>query len=170
MSVSEILDKIVEYLPAIFSGIKSVLLFFIIALFVSIIVVIIRSWEYLSCEYHEKRWGADFPKHKPRKLKKKWDALEKQMESHSESAGKLAIIEAGKIINDILDKAGYPGETMSERLDKITEAQISNIYDLRKASRLRNTIVHDMDVEISRHQTKEAFKIFEKTLEELEAI
>lgn len=170
MSANEIFHKITEILPDALMVLKAVLLFFIVALFVSIIVVIIRSWEYLNYEYHEKRRGSDFPKYKTSKMRKKWNALEKQIESQSTSAAKLAIIEADKIINDILDKAGYLGDTMSERLNKITEANISNIDDLWKAHRLRNTIVHDMDVKISHHQIKEAFEIFEKTLEELEAI
>lgn len=155
---------------AILDYIKTTLLWFIALLIVAIIIVIIRSREYLTWEYREKRRGTDLEIIKPSKMRRKWQALEKKADSKSASAYKLAVIEADKIIEDILTKAGYRGETMAERLKQITPANISNINDLWTAHRLRNTIAHDIDAKVSRREAKKAIDIFKETLEELQAL
>lgn len=62
----------------------------------------------------------------------------------------LAVIEADKLVDTVLKKAGVKGETLGERL-RGSENMISrSVYsDMWEAHKVRNQIVHDHDFEIS---------------------
>src|SRR3989344_3064717 len=49
-------------------------------------------------------------------LQKEWDRIKTNAESIRESEWKLSIIEADKLVDDVLKQLGYPGESMGERL------------------------------------------------------
>ena len=172
MSFKEILDSIYNFFssPSLLNNIKAVLIFFIAILFLAIIITAIKAHKYITWELREKIRGTDIEPQKPSKLKRKWNALKKQLDSESDSAYKLAMIEADKILDDILNQAGYQGETTNERLVQMDESKLSNIEKVRRAHRLRNEIVHDLEVKVSKTEVKEAIENIEKALQELSAL
>lgn len=105
-----------------------------------------------------------------RKIKKKWASILKRLESREEASYKLAVIEADQLLDSILIKAGYKGEKMAERLEKIKPAQLSSINEIWQAHKIRNELVHSPDYELSHEGAKKVIAIYEKALEELEAI
>jgi hypothetical protein len=67
--------------------------------------------------------------------------------AHSESENpndwKLAIIEADIILDDILKKGGYAGNSLGERLRSISSSQLQSLDDAWEAHKIRNRIAHD---------------------------
>jgi hypothetical protein len=74
--------------------------------------------------------------------------LEKVL-AHSDSSNpndwKLAIIEADIILDDILKKQGYAGNSLGERLRSISPNQLESVQDAWEAHKVRNRIAHEGD-------------------------
>ncbi len=104
-----------------------------------------------------------------RKVEKDWAKITARLETDLESEWKLAVIEADSILNDILMKMGFGGETLGERLDRSTAATLSNLQQIREAHKIRNNIVHDPDYRVSLDETKRVVGIYEQALRDLQA-
>ena len=101
-----------------------------------------------------------------RRAVKAWKQIQKRLKIGGEAQLKLAIIEADKILDEILKKSGYQGENMSDRLKQITPAQISNIEEIWQAHKIRNRIVHEPDFSILSNEAENIIEIYEKTFKE----
>lgn len=78
----------------------------------------------------------------PGEISKKYSELE-SMEP------KLAIIEADKLVDTVLKKAGIKGETLGERLRNSQKLISRDVYsNMWEAHKVRNQIVHDHDFDI----------------------
>lgn len=114
--------------------------------------------------------GAQVPTGSKGKFMKKWSEILTRMESGNISQFKAAILEADSIIDDVLRKIGYAGENMTERLASVSEIQIENIHDLRRAHEIRNKIIQDENYVISTEEAKEVLGIYENYLKEIELL
>src|SRR3989344_2442517 len=63
-------------------------------------------------------------------LQNEWDRIRANAESIRESEWKLSIIEADKLVDDVLKQLGYPGESMGERLMMIKLDELTSLQDL----------------------------------------
>lgn len=100
----------------------------------------------------------------------KWQEILEKVSSPNPSEWKMALIEADSLVDDLLKKIGYPGETMGERLKYVDSSKITSINDLWEAHKVRNIIVHEPDRAVSRQEIEKAMEGFEKVLDELEFI
>lgn len=107
---------------------------------------------------------------KKRKLEKKWNRIERRLETGKEVELKLAVIEADKFFDNILKKIGYHGKDMGGRLKHINSSQITNINDIWDAHKIRNNIVHDTDHKLKNIDAEKSIKAYKEALEELEAL
>ena len=97
----------------------------------------------------------------------KWEEILTHISSTREFEWKFAIIEADKLVDEMLKSARYPGETMGERLVSIDKAQMESLDGLWEAHKLRNRIVHDTNYFMRYAEAKRAINFYEKTLREL---
>ncbi len=65
------------------------------------------------------------------------------IDSDNPNDWKLAIIEADIILDDVLKKHGYIGNSLGERLKSISEEQLKSLNDAWEAHKIRNRIAHD---------------------------
>ena len=65
------------------------------------------------------------------------------IDSDNPNDWKLAIIEADIILDDILKKQGYAGNSLGERLKSISSEQLKSLNDAWEAHKVRNRIAHD---------------------------
>lgn len=100
----------------------------------------------------------------------RWAEVLKHINSNREAEWKYAVIEADKLIDEILKEAGFPGETLGERLMAIEPGQLATLEGLWNAHKTRNKIAHDTSYFMRYAEAKKAVEQFEKTLEELGAI
>ena len=105
-----------------------------------------------------------------KKMVKRWESVLANLGREDENSYKLAVIEADKIFDDILKKIGYQGEDMGERLKQLTPAQTANLDEVWQAHKLRNQIVHEPDSKLTRAQAQRAVEIYQRALEDLEAV
>jgi hypothetical protein len=167
-NISQYLDSptiqgIIFVLRIIFIAISALLLGFIIfALFET-------SWlkRLIIWDFHE------FITYRPygvKKLYKQWQKIKAKLSSGLESDYKMAITEADSILEDVLKKMGFAGETLTERLEKVTEATINNLPDVIEVHKIRNSIVHDPDYKLALDEARFALETYEKALTNLQAL
>jgi len=103
-----------------------------------------------------------------KKTFKQWAKVLKRLETGKEADYKLAVIEADGLLNDILKKMGYKGETMAKILEQLDATILPNIEQIWKVHKIRNNVVHDPDYELSLEQARKILGIYEKTFRTLE--
>ncbi len=99
-----------------------------------------------------------------------WKQIQKRLKTKETDQLKLAILEADRILNEILKMAGYPGKNLDERLEQINSAQISNIEELRQAHKLKNRLISEPDFIITPNETEIIIEIYKKAFQELNLI
>ena len=127
------------------------------------------SWldHYFLRDFRELTTFKPFAVHK---IAKPWQKISARLDTGMESEYKLAVIETDTILDDILKRMGYAGDSLGERLKSVTPEIIPNVTDLIEAHKIRNNIVHDPDYKLSLEEAKKAIRIYETTLSELQAI
>lgn len=95
---------------------------------------------------------------------KKWDGIEELLERNEETAWKLAVMEADKLLDHALKSMAASGENLGERLRFISfkYPQIRRVWG---AHNIRNRLAHEADFHLSQSAAKQAMKDFKKALE-----
>ena len=100
---------------------------------------------------------------------KAWAKITSRLETGLESEYKLAVIEADSILDNILNRMGFSGETLGERLNKLTVATLPNCEQVREAHKIRNNIVHDPSYRLGLDEAKRVLGIYQQALRDLQA-
>jgi len=82
-----------------------------------------------------------------------WQTLQKLCKD--KSTWPLAVIDADKLIDDVLKRRRYKGKTMGERLVS-AQRDIKDNDGVWFGHKLRNRLVHENDVKLSERDVKEA--------------
>lgn len=95
----------------------------------------------------------------------KWERIEEL--SKKDDTRPLSIIYACSLLDDILIRKGYFGESLNERLDSAHTA-IGNSR-IKKIVRLRNELAHNSDMkDLNKKQTEQDLKIVRQVLFDLD--
>lgn len=98
---------------------------------------------------------------------KRWQSVLHRIESQNESDWRLAIIESDIILNDMLEKMGYRGDGVAEKLKQIEKSDFNTLDYAWSAHKLRNMIAHSgSEFHLSRREAVEAFEAYKKVFEE----
>ncbi|MCP6718986.1 MAG: hypothetical protein KJI71_01995 [Patescibacteria group bacterium] len=100
---------------------------------------------------------------------KKWAKVKERFDLGTEADTKLAIIEADNLLDGVLKDMGYGGETLGERLDKLTTETLDNLKDVSEIHKIRSNIVHDPSYRLDAAEARKAFEVYEKALNNLQA-
>ena len=120
-------------------------------------------WQDLVELKNQKAYGAG-------KVEKKWLVISQRLETPNAADWKLGIIEAESLIEEILTRMGFGGETFGDRLKKLDKSQLPSLDDLIQAHQVRHNIIHDPDYRLDFEQTVRTIRIYEKALQELDAL
>jgi len=101
---------------------------------------------------------------------KKWEATKKRLKKGWEPELKLSIIEADKLLDDLLKRMGYRGESLGERLKQLNSEVLPNIDQVWEAHKVRNNIVHDPDYRLSLDKAQKMIEVYEEAFKNLEAL
>lgn len=100
-------------------------------------------------------------------LAHRWDNVIKHIESENENDWKQAIIEADIILDEILNKLGYKGESIGEKLRRVEPADMKSLNDAWEAHKVRNAIAHDgSGFTISHHEARRIMNLYKKVFQE----
>lgn len=100
---------------------------------------------------------------------KEWAKIKQRIDTGKEEEYKLALIEADSLLDDILKRIGYQGESISDRLKQIDLMILPNIEQVWEVHKVRNNIIHDPDYRLTFDVAKKALAIYEKVFQDLEA-
>jgi len=104
-------------------------------------------------------------------VQQEWGKIQELVKLGSPSRFKNAIIEADKLLDNVLEKMGYSGnlgEKLKTARDRFVEGQDYSVYnDVWQAHKCRNQIVHEVNKEVLSHEVKDIIKKFEKGFKKL---
>jgi len=135
-----------------------------IIFFLSAIIVIGALLLFLICFMKKGATHLDIEKYRVKCL-----AIEQQFKKDEPSSYHLAVLNADKLLDQVLKELGYKGQTMGERLKSATP-KFSNRNDVWSAHKLRNMIAHETDVRVSYENARRALTSFRHALKDLGAI
>ena len=96
-----------------------------------------------------------------------WQKIESLLDNPSKYP--LAIINADKLLDRALKEKGFSGQTMAERL-VAAGRHLSDKDAVWQVHKLRNRLVHEMDVRLDARQTRRALYIFGQALRDMGAL
>lgn len=99
-----------------------------------------------------------------------WSGIMQRMSTTREAEYKMAIIEADKLFDELLQKMGYKGKDMGERLQQITPEQLSNISAIWKSHKVRNFISHDTQYHLTFSEAQWVVKNYEDAFIEMQVL
>ena len=102
------------------------------------------------------------------KIFKKWRKIKERLKKDNEAEYKLALIEADKMLNDVLKKMGYGEESLVEKLKRLSSSDVSNLEELLRANEICQDVIRDPDYKLTKEKAEEVINIFEKSFKDLE--
>jgi len=103
-------------------------------------------------------------------LRARWEQIHMHLESPREAEWKLAVMEADKLVDDALSKAGFPGESFGDRLTNIQPGTLVSLDGLWWAHRVRNRLAHELDYFLRYTEARQAVGYYEQALNELQLL
>lgn len=100
----------------------------------------------------------------------KWDNLLKYLDSDNSSDWKLAILEADKLLDEMVEKMGYPGANLGERLRVIEPSDFLTLQAAWEAHKVRNRIAHEAQYQLTQREARKTIDLFEKVFREFHYI
>jgi len=92
---------------------------------------------------HEaERIRAAIPKHMEPRKNERWEKVCEHVASDNPNDWRLAIIEADIMLDELITRMGYQGQTLGDRLKQATRGDIQNIDAAWEAHKVRNQIAH----------------------------
>lgn len=98
----------------------------------------------------------------------RWERVETYMTSLNPSDWKIAILEADNILDQVVERMGYPGTTLGERMKNIEASDFPYLDETWEAHKTRNAIAHKgTDYELSRSDAERTINIYHRVFKEL---
>ncbi len=107
--------------------------------------------------------GSPLPK---RRMVKQWLAIKKLMKQDNPEAWRAAIIDADSMLEEIVEKLGYKGATLEERLQNITAYQFPSIEDARRAHEISRFLEEDSSYPLTYGVAEKTIGIYGNILRE----
>ncbi len=100
-------------------------------------------------------------------MAKRWESVKKHAESNIPSDWRQAIIEADIILDDLLSKMGYRGDSVGEKLKRVAKGDFKSLDDAWEAHKVRNQIAHEgSDFALNEHDARETIGRYRRVFEE----
>jgi hypothetical protein len=96
----------------------------------------------------------------------RWENAMKNVESPNENDWKQAIIDADIILDDLLTKMGYRGESIGEKLKRVATGDMKTLNDAWEAHKVRNDIAHTPGFVLSQHEARQTIARYRRVFEE----
>src|SRR3989344_7427717 len=101
------------------------------------------------------------------KAQLRWNHILEQIASESHQDWRLAILEAGIMLNELLDVQGYRGDTMADKMRAVDRVNFNSIDLAWEAHKIRNKIAHaGSDHQLSAREARRVIALYEKVLKD----
>jgi len=103
------------------------------------------------------------------RAKNKWNKIIKRLKKGKDAELKLAVIDADQMVTDVLNKIGYPGETLGESLSKIDTEILTNLEEVKEAHGIASSVMHDPNYHLDADSAEKVLRAYKNALVTLEA-
>ena len=126
---------------------------------------------HIEHEMAEAHAGADMHTPPTDMPNRRWVRIVDHLNSDNESDWRLAILEADLVLEEMLEKMGYEGQTIADRLKGIEVSDFTTMNDAWEGHRVRNLIAHEGgDYRITNREARRVVSLFEKVFMEFHFI
>lgn len=100
-------------------------------------------------------------------LSRRWETVSRHIESPNQNDWRQAIMEADIILDDLLNKMEYRGESIGEKLKRVEKSDFNTLDEAWEAHKMRNQIAHEgSSVPLSHYEAKRIINLYKKVFEE----
>jgi hypothetical protein len=98
----------------------------------------------------------------------RWERVDHYMTSLNPSDWKIAILEADNILDEIVERLGYKGDTLGERMKAIEPSDFPYLEEAWAAHKFRNELAHrGMDVPLARSDAERTINVYHRVFKGL---
>jgi len=115
-------------------------------------------------------YGMPTSRFKKAKYIPKWEAIKSRLAAGSVAGGKIAIIEADKLLDEALGRLGFVGKNASDKIEAVKPGQLVGVEELRNVRSLYHKIMEDPGHEASLEEIKLALLAYERFFRGIEMI
>jgi hypothetical protein len=161
-------------IPIIFENIRIIALILILILLIALGYIKMKENKGNLIEKKRKKTYLEFAKQKSdtnfdtgKVINKDWENVTKYISSTNENDWRQAIIEADIMLDTMLTKIGYAGETVAEKLKNVEESDFVTLKKAWEAHKIRNRIAHDgSKFKINKSEAERVIGLFEQVFKE----
>lgn len=103
-------------------------------------------------------------------IKEQWDRIMKHASGGTPQEFTLAIIDADKLVDEVLKTSGVPGDQMADKLEWVTKkTQLKTADKIWQAHRIRNELVHTTGFKISERDARNVLNAYQEFFKEIGA-
>jgi len=128
-----------------FKGILAILMIFgsllILGLLGGIVYITVRTNQIRARE--KKKVLEAMSKNTLPRVNVRWNKIAEHVQSENPSDWRLAIIEADIILDELLTKIGYQGDSLGDKLKSVARGDLKNLDQAWEAHKVRNQIAHE---------------------------
>jgi hypothetical protein len=124
----------------------------------------------LEVKYRKKIYFSDFFESSETSTVRRdtWGSVKRRLDSSSDDDWELAVVEADVIVENIMERIGFKGLTLGDKIKSIDERNFANLKNLWEAHAVRIKIdIGGAEYKITKEEAKEALDKYEKALKEL---
>lgn len=101
----------------------------------------------------------------------RWRDVQAHSASENQNDWKLAIIEADILLGELLEKLGYAGNTIGEKLKGVSPNSFQSVNQAWRAHNVRNRVAHEgADFELSKKEAQEVITQYKMVFDEFDFI
>lgn len=101
----------------------------------------------------------------------RWERVVQHISSDNPSDWRLAILEADIILDELLDRLGYIGDTIGDKLKKVVRGDFKTLDNAWEAHRIRNAIAHEgSDFALTQRESRRIIGLYETVFREFDHI
>lgn len=141
---------------------------FIFVIFYTIIRIVEMKVEDKRKRHEEERAGM-MPTDRPKN--ERWETVQGHISSLNPVEWRLAIIEADSMLDELVIKLNFRGETLGERLKNVEPADFRTINAAWEAHKVRNKIAHEGSAyELTKSDAERTIQMYEDVFKEFSYI
>lgn len=100
-------------------------------------------------------------------IAKRWDTVKRHISSENQNDWRQAIMEADIILDDLLKKLGYKGDSIGDRLKRVSKGDFKTLQQAWDAHLVRNEIAHEgSSIELNHIEAKRVIGLYRQVFEE----
>jgi len=95
-----------------------------------------------------------------------WKHIIKRMKTNNPSNWKVAVLEADRLMDEILKSAGYRANTPDERFKQMEPHAFSSVDQIHEAHQIRNRVMREPDYTFAKEEALKVIRIYQQAFKE----